>query len=162
AKEKLNEHAPFVTTYECDLENPDEIENFFERIRREIGSVDVLINNAGIIEVGPLDTMDLADYANAMQVHFWAPLLCIEHVLPDMRRRGEGRIVNISSIGGEIGVPHLAPYCASKFALNGLSQSLRAELAGEGIYVTTVCPGLMRTGSPRNALFKGKHRAEYA
>jgi short-subunit dehydrogenase len=95
-------------------------------------------------------------------VHFWAPLLCIDHVLPDMRRRGEGRIVNISSIGGEVGVPHLVPYCASKFALNGLSQGLRAELAKNSIYVTTVCPGLMRTGSPRNALLKGQHRAEYA
>jgi short-subunit dehydrogenase len=82
--------------------------------------------------------------------------------LPDMRRRGEGRIVNISSIGGEIGVPHMAPYSVSKFALNGLSQTLRAELAKEGIYVTTACPGLMRTGSPRNAIFKGQHRAEYA
>jgi short-subunit dehydrogenase len=79
-----------------------------------------------------------------------------------MRRRGEGRIINISSIGGEIGVPHLVPYCASKFALNGLSQSMRAELVKDGVYVTTVCPGLMRTGSPRNALFKSQHRAEYA
>jgi short-subunit dehydrogenase len=79
-----------------------------------------------------------------------------------MRRRGEGRIVNISSIGGEIAVPHLVPYCASKFALNGLSQGLREELIKDGIYVTTVCPGLMRTGSPRHALVKGQHRAEYA
>jgi short-subunit dehydrogenase len=59
-------------------------------------------------------------------------------------------------------VPHLMPYCASKFALVGLSQGLRAELAKDGVYVTTVCPGLMRTGSPRHAMFKGKHRAEYA
>jgi len=102
------------------------------------------------------------DYQEAMAVHFWAPLLCIERVLPDMRRRGEGRIINISSIGGQIGVPHLVPYCASKFALNGLSQSLRAELTKDGVYITTVCPGLMRTGSPRNAMFKGQHRAEYA
>ena len=79
-----------------------------------------------------------------------------------MRRRGEGRIVNIASIGGQIGVPHMVPYTASKFALNGYSQGLRAELAKDGIYVTTVCPGLMRTGSPRNAMFKGQHRAEYA
>src|SRR4029453_14148176 len=72
-----------------------------------------------------------------------------------------GRIVNISSIGGKIGVPHLAPYCASKFALTGLSESLRAELARDGIYVTTVCPGLMRTGSPFNCWFKGQHRDEF-
>src|SRR5918997_1127581 len=79
-----------------------------------------------------------------------------------LRRRGEGRIVNISSIGGKISVPHLVPYSASKFALVGLSEGLRAELLKDGVVVTTVCPGLMRTGSPRNALFKGRHRAEYA
>jgi short-subunit dehydrogenase len=162
AAEELRQRASFIATYTCDLSKADEITAMFRRIRREIGSVDVLINNAGIIEVGPLETMNLVDYEQAMAVHFWAPLICTELVLPDMRRRGEGRIVNISSIGGEIGVPHLAPYSASKFALNGFSQALRAELAKDGIYVTTVCPGLMRTGSPRNAIFKGQHRAEYA
>jgi short-subunit dehydrogenase len=79
-----------------------------------------------------------------------------------MRARRTGRIVNISSIGGKVSVPHLVPYSASKFALVGLSKGLRAELMKDGIKVTTVCPGLMRTGSPRNADFKGKHRFEYA
>ncbi len=79
-----------------------------------------------------------------------------------MRQQRGGRIVNISSIGGKVAVPHLLPYCAGKFALTGLSEGLRAELREDGILVTTVIPGLMRTGSPRNALFKGQHRAEYA
>jgi short-subunit dehydrogenase len=78
-----------------------------------------------------------------------------------MRRRGFGRIVNIASIGGEAAVPHLVPYCVGKFALVGLSDGLRAELAQEGILVTTVSPGLMRTGSHLKALFKGRHRQEY-
>jgi short-subunit dehydrogenase len=160
--EELRPRTSFIATYVCDLTQKHEISSLFARIRREVGSVDVLINNAGIIEVGPFDTMTRDDYEQAMAVHFWAPLLCTEHVLPDMRRRGEGRIVNISSIGGEIGLSHLAPYCASKFALNGLSQCMRSELAKDGVYVTTVCPGLMRTGSSRHALFKGQHRAEYA
>jgi short-subunit dehydrogenase len=79
-----------------------------------------------------------------------------------MQRRGEGRIANIASIGGIISLPHLLPYSASKFALVGLSAGLRAELAKDGITVITICPGLMRTGSPRHAIFKGRHRAEYA
>jgi short-subunit dehydrogenase len=70
--------------------------------------------------------------------------------------------VNVSSIGGKISVPHLLPYSASKFALTGFSEGLRAELRGDGVVVTTVCPGLMRTGSPYNATFKGKHRQEFA
>jgi NAD(P)-dependent dehydrogenase (short-subunit alcohol dehydrogenase family) len=126
------------------------------------GRIDVLINNAGIIQVGPITHMTLADYQDAMDTHFWGPLYAILAVLPHMRRQGEGRIVNISSIGGRISVPHLVPYSASKFALTGLSDGLCYELARENIHVTTVCPGLMRTGSPLNASFKGRHPEEYA
>jgi NAD(P)-dependent dehydrogenase (short-subunit alcohol dehydrogenase family) len=127
-----------------------------------IGTIDVLINNAGVIQVGPLDHMSEDDFENAMATHFWGPLHLILEVAPIMRHRGFGRIVNISSIGGKIAVPHLAPYCASKFALTGLSDAVRAELDAYGIRVTTVAPGLMRTGSPVNAQFKGQHEAEYA
>ena len=162
AESELRGRAPFVASFACDLTQPADITHLFDRIRHEVGSVDVLINNAGVIQVGPLETITHEDYEQAMAVHFWAPLFCTEQVLPDMRRRGHGRIVNIASIGGKIAVPHLLPYCASKFALVGLSRGLRAELAKDGIYVTTINPGLMRTGSPRHALFKGQHRAEYA
>jgi NAD(P)-dependent dehydrogenase (short-subunit alcohol dehydrogenase family) len=126
------------------------------------GRVDVLINNAGIIQVGPLDHMKLSDYEDAMNTHFWGPLYTIMAALPQMRRQGAGRIVNISSIGGKIAVPHMLPYSASKFALAGLSEGLRTELARDNIVVTTVCPGLMRTGSPVNAMFKGQRPQEYA
>ena len=73
-----------------------------------------------------------------------------------MKAKQFGRIVNIASIGGKIAFPHLLPYSTSKFALGGYSEGLRAELTKHNIFVTTVCPGLMRTGSPRNALFTGK------
>jgi NAD(P)-dependent dehydrogenase (short-subunit alcohol dehydrogenase family) len=126
------------------------------------GAVDVLINNAGIVQVGPIDHMNPADYEDAMDTHFWGPLYMIRAALPHMRRQRAGRIVNIASIGGKIAVPHLVPYCASKFALVGLSDGLRAELARDNIVVTTVCPGLMRTGSPLNAMFKGRQPQEYA
>jgi short-subunit dehydrogenase len=130
-------------------------------VQQHFGRIDVLINNAGMIQVGPVELMTLEDYEEAMKVHFWGPLYTILAVLPGMRQRREGRIVNISSIGGKVSMPHLLPYNVSKFALVGLSEGLRAELAKDRIVVTTVCPGLMRTGSPRNALFKGQHRAEY-
>ncbi len=123
--------------------------------------IDLLINNAGVMKVGPLDHMEHADFEEAMAVHFWGPLHTTLAAVPAMRRQGGGRIVNISSIGGKIGVPHLTPYCASKFALTGLSDSLRGELARDQIFVTTVCPGMMRTGSPFNAWFKGNHRDEF-
>jgi short-subunit dehydrogenase len=97
-----------------------------------------------------------------MQLHFWAPFKLISQIVPEMRIWGGGRIVNISSVGGKVAVPHLASYSASKFALTGFSDAIRAELARENILVTTVAPGMMRTGSHVNARFKGKHDNEFA
>ena len=146
----------------CDLTQRQEVEHMVRTVLRQFSSIDVLINNAGVIHVGPLEEMGLEDYEESMKVNFWGALYVTLAVLPEMRRRQNGRIVNISSIGGKLSIPHLLPYSCSKFALTGLSEGLRAELAKDGIVVTTVCPGLMRTGSSRHAYFKGKHRAEHA
>lgn len=126
------------------------------------GALDVLVNNAGIIQAGPLDVMTQADFEQALATHFWGPLYLTRSALPEFQRQGRGRIVNIASIGGVVAVPHLLPYSASKFALVGLSDGLRAELAHHNVLVTTVIPGLMRTGSHVNAQFKGQHRKEFA
>lgn len=146
----------------CDVTDRQQVSHLVRTINQRWHRIDVVVNNAGTITVGPMEVMTQADYDEAMNLHFWAPLYTTLAVLPGMRERGEGRIVNIASIGGKISVPHLLPYSASKFALVGLSEGLHAELARDGIYVTTVCPGLMRTGSPKNAQFKGQHRNEYA
>jgi short-subunit dehydrogenase len=151
-----------ATALSCDLRERGQVQQLIREVRDRFGPIDVLINNAGVINVGPLETMTLEDFQDAMATNFWAALFATLEVLPEMRERGQGRIVNISSIGGKISVPHLLPYCASKFALVGFSEGLRAEAAKDGVVVTTVCPGLMRTGSARNAIFKGKHRSEYA
>src|SRR5204863_9463635 len=98
-------------------------------------------------EVGPLEHMSREDFERTMPLHFSAAYELISQVVPDMRICGWGRIVNISSIGCKVAVPHMAPYCASKFALTGFSEAIRAELARDNIQVTTVAPGLMRTGS---------------
>ncbi len=146
----------------CDITSEQEAKTLVERVTDRFGRIDVLINNAGVISVGPLETMTMEDFDSTMRTHFWGHVHTTLAVLPQMKRRGEGRIVNISSIGGVVGVPHLVPYCASKFALAGFSESLGMEVKKDNIRVTTVIPGLMRTGSPPHALFKGKHRAEYA
>jgi short-subunit dehydrogenase len=154
--------AEDVLAFPCDVTDRTQVSEWVRLSEERFGGVDVLINNAGVIQVGPVEVMTLADCEEAMRIHFWAPLYTTLAVLPAMRRRRRGRVVNVSSVGGKIGIPHLVPYSASKFALVGLSEGLRAELGKDGIVVTTVCPGLMRTGSPANATFKGRHRAEYA
>jgi NAD(P)-dependent dehydrogenase (short-subunit alcohol dehydrogenase family) len=151
-----------VTAVPADVRRRYDAERAIARTIEQHGRIDVLINNAGIIQVGPLDHMKLTDYEDAMNTHFWGPLYMIMAALPHMRGKSEGRIVNISSIGGKVAAPHLVPYSASKFAVAGLSEGLRAELARDNIVVTTVYPGLMRTGSPVNAMFKGKRPQEYA
>ena len=162
AKSDLQQGGAEVEVIQCDVRDQSAVQSAIQQTVERYGRVDILINNAGVIQAGPVEHMQLADFEDAMAVHLWGPLYAMLAVVPHMRRQGSGRIVNISSIGGRVAVPHLAPYSTSKFALVGLSDAMRGELAKDNIQVTTVCPGLMRTGSPINALFKGQHAAEFA
>jgi NAD(P)-dependent dehydrogenase (short-subunit alcohol dehydrogenase family) len=161
AKSDLDSRPDETLTIQCDLLDRAQIQSAVRETLAHFGRIDILINNAGIIEVGPLEHMKREDFERSMGVHFWGPFELMMEIVPEMRRRGGGRVVNISSIGGKIAVPHMAPYTSSKFALVGLSDALRAELARENIFVTTVTPGLMRTGSEVHAKFKGDHAAEF-
>ncbi|HEV2399189.1 MAG TPA: SDR family NAD(P)-dependent oxidoreductase [Candidatus Sulfotelmatobacter sp.] len=162
AEEQIRSHGGRVLTIAADMTMRDEVEAAIRKVEDEFGEVEILVNNAGTIAVGPIETMTIDDYRNSINTHFWGPYFTTMAVLPQMQRRRSGRIVNISSIGGKISVPHLLPYSVGKFALTGFSEGLRSELLKDGVYVTTVCPGLTRTGSPRNAFFKGNNEAEYA
>jgi NAD(P)-dependent dehydrogenase (short-subunit alcohol dehydrogenase family) len=162
AREDLAGQGATVLALPCDVSDREAVERLVRETTQRLGPIDAVVNNAGTITVGPVDEMSVEDYEAALATNFWGPLYTIMAVLPAMRARRAGRIVNVASIGGRLSVPHLLPYSVSKFALVGLSEGLRAELAREGIEISTICPGLMRTGSPRHAWFKGQHRAEYA
>jgi NAD(P)-dependent dehydrogenase (short-subunit alcohol dehydrogenase family) len=162
AKTDLAPRGGAVLTIQCDLLDRAQIETAVRQVIDRFGKIDILINNAGIIEVGPLEHMTREDFERAMKLHFWAAYELVSQIVPEMRTWGGGRIVNISSIGGKVAVPHLAPYSVSKFALTGFSDAIRAELARDNILVTTVAPGMMRIGSHVNAKFKGKHNVEFA
>jgi NAD(P)-dependent dehydrogenase (short-subunit alcohol dehydrogenase family) len=162
AKEDLQSRGGEVFTVICDLRMREDVNRMAARVLEHYDQIDVLINNAGIISVGPLEEMTVDDFMEAMEANFWSGVYTTFAVLPEMRKRQNGRIVNITSIGGKLPAPHLLPYTASKFAFFGFSRGLRSELLKDGIVVTTVAPGLMRTGSPVNANFKGKNRLEYA
>lgn len=151
-----------VFAQRCDVTDPDDLRRFIAAARREQGPIDVLVNNAGVIQVGPLDGMRETDFEQSLRTHFWAAYHAIQDVVPEMKARGAGRIVNVASVGGKVAVPHLLPYSVGKFALVGYSNGIRGELKQHGIVVTTVCPGLMRTGSHLNAEFKGRNEDEYA
>lgn len=162
ARQALASEASTAHVIPCDVGVAEQVERAMAEVLERFGRIDVLINDAGILQFGPLAHMSQTDFQSAMDVHLWGPFHTMMAAIPAMHRQGGGRIVNISSIGGMVALPHMAPYTASKFALVGLSDALRAELARQNIHVTTVCPGLMRTGSHVNALFKGQHEAEFA
>ena len=162
AQDDLRDRGTEAYLQRCDVQDPEQIRTNLAQLTERFGPVDVLVNNAGIIQVGPVESMTVEDYEMAMATHFWGPLHTMRGVIPAMQRCGGGRILNLASLGGLVSFPHLPAYCASKFALVGLSRALRNQLIQSGIYVTTVCPGLMRTGSARQALFKSQHQAEYA
>jgi len=149
-----------ATALPCDVTDEEGVAGLVADIEENIGPVDVLVNNAGIIQLGPSEAMRLDDYRRAMDVMFWGALNTAEAVLPRMRARRRGTMVNVTSIGAAVGIPHLAPYIASKFALRGWSEALGAEMARYGVTVITVVPGLMRTGSFGHALVKGRRYAE--
>lgn len=151
-----------ILTIRCDITQPDALRLAVGEAEARFGRLDVLVNNAGSISVGPFESMEQPDFDAQMTLHLDAAMQAIRFALPAFHRAGGGRVVNISSIGGRIPVPHMAAYCASKFALAGLSETLAAELAPKNIRLTTVYPGLMRTGSPIQAVFKGDHEKEYA
>jgi short-subunit dehydrogenase len=145
----------------CDVSDREQVRRLVHQATERFGRIDILINNAGVMTVGPLATQTIEDFERAMNVMFWGVVYPTFEVLPQMRARRGGRIAVITSIGGKVSVPHLLPYGAAKFAAVGFSEGLRAELARDAISVTTVVPGLMRTGSHLNAEFKGQHHKEF-
>lgn len=146
---------------QCDVTDRSQVEALVQKVTEHFGRIDILVNNAGSIRVGPFDSMRPEDFEDAMALMFWGPVHTTLAVLPQMRARGSGRIVNITSIGGKVSVPHLLPYSCAKFAAVAFSEGLRTEVGRDGVQVTTIVPGLMRTGSHLNAEFKGKHTHEF-
>jgi len=159
---QLRNQGAIVHPVRCDVTDDGAAERIVAEAEHQFGGLDVLVNNVGVIRVGPLAALREADFREAMEAMYFAPLRLVLAALPLMRERGGGTIVNVTSLGGRIAAPHLLPYDGAKFALTGLSEGLRAELAGAGVSVTTVVPGLMRTGSHPGAQFRGDTAREYA
>lgn len=161
AERELQTLGAQVLTIKADVTKSEDVETIIRGTIARFKTIDALVNNAGIIQVGPLEHMKDKDFADALNLHVWATLQMSRAAAPYLKKSGVGRIANIASFGGLLAVPHMAPYAASKFAMVGLSDALRHEWAKDGIRVTTVCPGMIRSGSHLAATFKGRHQIEY-
>ena len=162
AQRELEADGVSVLALPCDVRDEPAVGRAVAAAVEHFGEVDALIHVAGVIQVGPIEHLTEADYRESLDVHFWGAYYLTEALRPHLPRDGSGRIAYVSSVGGRVAAPHMAAYAAGKFALVGYADAMRSELALNGVRVTTVTPGLMRTGSHVNALVKGQHEEEYA
>jgi short-subunit dehydrogenase len=161
AADDLRARGARVTAVTADVSDPATPQRLVDAAVERYGRLDIIVSNAGIIQVGPVQDAQLSQYETAIAVMALAPVRLALAALPVMRRQGHGRIVTIGSIGGKMSVPHLLPYSTAKFAAVGFSEGLRAELGRGPVTVTTVVPGLMRTGSHLQARFTGQAGKEF-
>ena len=162
ARASLAAEGLSVRSVVCDVADAAAVETMVQSVERGDGPISVAVAVAGVIQVGPLASLTRDHFTEAIDIMLWGPINLALAVVGPMRGRGHGRIGIITSIGGLVSVPHLLPYSTAKFGAVGFSSGLRSELAGTGVKVTTVAPGLMRTGSHLRAEFTGNQGAEYA
>lgn len=152
-KDRLEEAASQISAdfnvrtmqYCCDVSERPQVERMMQAVLAEFGGVDVLVNNAGFAISGPVSELSIEEMESQMRTNYFGMLYCTRTLLPHMIERGSGHIVNVASVAASFGLPGMAPYCASKFAMLGFSEGLRHELRGTGVGVTVVSPIMVRT-----------------
>ena len=140
AKEKLR-----VTIHAMDVDNDASVKNAVAEIIKQRRQIDVLVNNAGVGMMSPIEEMPLAEFRQVMETNFFGALRCIQAVIPGMRERKSGCIVNVTSIAGRFAMAPQAAYASSKWALEALSEILAQEVKGFNIRVAIVEPGVIAT-----------------
>jgi short-subunit dehydrogenase len=143
--EELRRANPSCAVFACDVGDRRQVGEMAAKVIAEFGRIDILINNAGIGMRKPFVETSVETIEEIMRTNYLGAVYCTHAVLPSMIARAKGHIVNISSVAGKIGTLNTAAYCASKFAMNGFSESLYHELKPLGIHVSVVCPGPVRT-----------------
>jgi len=144
AREKLP-----ITVSAMDVDSDDSVTRAIATIEKERGPIDVLVNNAGIEKVGSIEELPLGEFRTVMETNYFGAIRCIKALVPQMRQRRSGCIINVTSIGGRISSAPLTPYNASKWALEALSEGLAGEMKTFGVRVAIVEPGIIDTAMAR-------------
>lgn len=143
-----------------DVRDPQQVQILVEKAIESFGSINVLVNNAGIYISGPAEAFSLDDWHQAIDTNLWGYIHTIHALLPHFIARGSGTIVNVGSVGGKLPLPYLAPYTTSKFAVTGLTEALHTELAPKGIHVCGIYPNIIKSNFMDRAIFRGTHAAD--
>jgi len=160
ADEVRSRHPVATLPVPTDVRDPDQVATLVQAAVARFGTVDVLVNNAGIYISGPVEAFTLMDWHQVIDTNLWGYIHTIHALLPHLLERGKGTIVNISSIGGKVPLAYLAPYTTTKFAIDGLTQSLHTELSPKGIHVCGIYPNLIKTSFLERAIFRGVDEAD--
>ena len=145
-----------------DVDSDSSVQTAMAEILKEAGHIDVLINNAGIERAGSVEELPLAEFRAVMETNYFGPLRCIQAVAPQMRQRKSGCIINVTSVAGRIATSPLAPYTASKFALEALSEALAQEMKTFNVRVAIVQPGIIETPMATRIGVSDSHRSAYS
>ncbi|MBZ0252530.1 MAG: SDR family NAD(P)-dependent oxidoreductase, partial [Candidatus Methylomirabilis sp.] len=161
AAQEIRDEAGLATAHAVDCSKAEAVEALAEAVYAKDGRVDVLCNNAGIGHAGAIEETTREDWERVLSINLWGVIHGITAFVPRMLRQGgEAHIVNTASVLGLIAAPGMAPYCASKFAVVGISECLAAELAPRGIGVTALCPGVIHTNIVKEASLRGDYAAK--
>lgn len=142
----------------CDVTNPEQVNNLVQKALAYFGHLDVLINNAGIFCLGSVEEFGLSDWQQIINTNVWGYIHTIHALLPHFLERGNGTIVNVSSIGGIVPIPYQTSYTTSKYAVTGLTKALQAELSDKNIQVCGIYPNFIRTSINERTIIRGKNQ----
>ena len=155
-----HENLTNIHPTQLNVDNDESVKNTIKQIIENEEKLDVLVNNAGYGVIGKIEDLPVNEYSKQFQTDLFGPLRMIRAVLPQMKKQNSGRIINISSIAGQIGFPLTSPYICSKFALEGLSESLRHELYETNIITTIIEPGVVKTKFNQNMKFPAEYSSD--
>ena len=151
-KEKLEQVADELKKFnvtilvcQCDVSKKDQVKEMSKTVLEKFDSVDILVNNAGFAIYGSVHDLSIDDIESQMETNYFGMVYCIKYFLPLMLEKKSGHIVNVASVAASFGLPGIASYCASKFAMLGFSEGLKHELKNSGVGITVVSPIMVRT-----------------
>ena len=161
AEAAAKENLP-ITISTMDVDSDESVRDGIAIIQSEHGPVDILVNNAGVERTGSIEEQSLDDFRATMETNYFGALRCIKAVVPQMRQRRNGTIINISSVAGSFSSPPMTAYCASKWALEALSESLACEMKTFGVRVLLVKPGIIDTSMAQRISTTGNSEYPHA
>ena len=153
-QKEISQYTDFTLVCQCDVSNKSQVKEMVDMVLDTFGRIDILVNNAGFVIYGKVEELSIEDIESQMKTNYFGTINCTKYFLPHFLKQNSGHMVNVASVGGSFGVPGIASYCATKFAMLGFSEGLHHELHGTNIGVTVVSPIMVRTSLFDHPSFK--------